>query len=85
MNMWGKSFAAIFGGCLLSVSIMLNLNQLLPAAIDVRLLVGLLIAFPIWVAVMVWCYASDNTKQAWLRCLGLLVISAGVNAAMMVS
>jgi len=85
MNMWGKSFAAIIGGCLLSVSIMLNLNQLLPANIDVRLLVGLLIAFPIWVAVMVWCYAGDSTKQAWLRCLGLLTISAGVNAAMMVS
>ena len=83
--MWGKSFAAIFGGCLLSISVMLNLNQLLPAAIDTRLVVGLLIAFPIWVGVMVLCYASENSKQAWLRCLGLLVISAGINAVMMVS
>jgi hypothetical protein len=85
MNMWGKSLAAIVGGCLLSVSIMLNLNQLLPAPIDTRLLVGLLVAFPIWVGVMVWCYASVNAKQAWLRCLGLLILSASINAVMMVS
>ena len=83
--MWGKSFAAIIGGCLLSISIMLNLNQILPVAIDTRLMVGLLIAFPIWVGVMIWCYASEGAKQAWLRCLGLLAVSASINAAFMVA
>ncbi|MDP7591118.1 MAG: hypothetical protein QF552_00160 [Litorilituus sp.] len=82
--MWGKSFAAIIGGCFLSVSIMLNLNQILPVEIGIRLLVGLLISFPIWVAVMVWCYASESTKQAWLRCLGLLAVSGSINAVFMV-
>ncbi len=52
MHMWGKSFAAFFGGCLLSILIMLHLNQFLPAAIDKRLLIGLLIALPIWGGVM---------------------------------
>ena len=79
--MWGRTLVAIVGGCLVSISIMLNLNQLLPAAIDTRLLVGLLVAFPIWIAVMIWCYASESTKLAWLRCMSLLIISAGINAA----
>lgn len=83
--MWGKSLAAIIGGCLLSISLMLNLNQVLGAAIDTRLLVGLLVAFPIWIAVMIWCYASESAKQAWLRCIGLFIVSAGINAAFMVA
>lgn len=85
MHMWGKSSAATIGGCLLSVSIVLIINQLLPAAIDTRLLVGLLVGFPIWVGVMVWCYMSESTKQAWVRCIGLLVITVILNAVMMVS
>ncbi len=82
--MWGKSFAAIIAGCFLSISIMLNLNQLLPLAIEVRLLVGLLISFPIWVAIMVWCYACASAKQAWLRCTILFLASASLNAILMV-
>jgi len=83
--MWGKTFAALFGGGLLSISLMLNLNLLLPAAIDTRLMVGLLVAFPIWIVVMVWCYASAHAKQAWVRCLGLMAVSAGINTLLLVS
>lgn len=84
MHMWGKSTAAIIGGCVLSISLMLNMNLLLPAVIDTRLLVGLLVSFPIWVGVMVWCYASESTKQAWIRCLSLLAVSGSLNTILMV-
>lgn len=83
--MWPKSFAAILGGCLVSISIMLNLNYLLPIAVDTRLFVGLLISFPIWIATMVWCYASKGGKQAWQRCGSLLFLSGSINAVYVLS
>lgn len=78
--MWVKSIPAIFGGCLVSVSIMLNLNYLLPTAVDTRLFIGLLCAFPLWVTMMVWCYVSDGGKQAWKRCGSVLLLSVCLNA-----
>lgn len=82
--MWSKSFAAIVGGALLSASLGINLYLLLPLATDSRLLLGLMLAFPLWVGVMVWCYTSQNGWQAWRRCAAGLLVSGGVNALSMI-
>lgn len=83
--MWSKSIAAILGGCLVSISLMLNINYLLPFMIDTRLLVGLLAAFPLWIATMIYCYGSDTAKQAWKRCGLILLVSVGVNSIYILS
>jgi len=77
--MWAKSLSAIVGGCLVSISAMLNIYFVVPLAIDTRLLIALLLAFPLWVATMVWCYACHNGVQAWQRCGGLLLLSTAIN------
>lgn len=78
--MWGKTFAALIGGCLLSITVMLNINFILDVRADSGLLIGLLISFPLWVAAMVACYAASTTLQAWKRCAVPFVISAAINA-----
>jgi predicted CDP-diglyceride synthetase/phosphatidate cytidylyltransferase len=78
--MWGKTFAAIIGGCLLSMSLMLNLNYLLNIQVDHQLLLGLLISFPLWIGGMLACYAANTTLQAWKRCAVPFVVSAVINA-----
>lgn len=78
--MWSKSAIAIIGGCILSISFMLNLNFLMPLQVDTRLFIGLLFSFPMWVGIMVWCYASDSFKQAAKRCTALFIPSAMFNA-----
>lgn len=78
--MIAKSFAALFGGCLVSISVMLNLNYLLPLAVDTRLLVGLLVAFPLWIAAMIWSYGSASGLQAWKRHAYVLVVSLSINS-----
>lgn len=77
--MWSKTFAAIVGGCLLSISIMLNLNYLLTFAVDAKLMLGLLVGFPIWCFAMVMCYSSKNAWQAWKRCMLPFVASVSIN------
>ena len=78
--MWPKSIAAIIGGCLVSISVMLNLNYMLPLTVDTRLFIGLLTAFPLWVATMIFCYASKSGWQAWQRCGAILLVSVGLNS-----
>jgi hypothetical protein len=77
--MWSKSVAALFGGCLLSITLMLNLNYLLTYNVDTKLFIGLLIGFPIWVGAMVACYAANSALQAWKRCAIPFAISALIN------
>ena len=77
--MLAKSFAAIVGGCLVSISLMLNLNYILPLEVDTKLLIGVLLGFPLWVFTMVWCYGSKGGKQAWKRCISVLLVSVGIN------
>lgn len=77
--MWPKSFAAFFFGLLLSISLMLNVNKLIPVDIDVRLLIGLLLAFCIWVGVMIYCYSCDTAKSASVGCLKILGVSSLLN------
>ncbi|PCJ27993.1 MAG: hypothetical protein COA96_02190 [SAR86 cluster bacterium] len=83
--MWFKSSAAILGGCLVSISLMLNLNYLLPLSVDAGLMLGMLIGFPMWAAVMVWCYASKGGLQAWKRCAGMLTVSMALNTVLILS
>ena len=77
--MWSKTIAGFFLGLFLSMSIVLNLNLILPFQVDTLLISGLLLAFPIWVITQVWCYASEGRKQAWLRGLKVLVPSVCLN------
>lgn len=81
--MWPKSLAGFFLGLLVSISLVLNLNQLLPLAVDVRLLIGLLIAFPLWGGVMVYCFYSQSTRRASRNCVALLAVSGLLNAALL--
>ena len=74
-KMWSKGLAAIFGGCLLSTSMLINLNLLLPLTTEVKLLVSLLTAFALWIAIMIWCFTSRNAWQAWARCAAALMLS----------
>lgn len=78
--MWSKSIAAVIGGCLVSISLMLNLNYLLPLVVDSRLFIGVITAFPFWIATMIYCYCSKNGWQAWRRCGVILIVSVGVNS-----
>lgn len=78
--MWPKTIISVLGGCILSISLMLNLNFILPLEVDTRLFIGLLLAFPLWVGVMIWSYASENFKQALKRCLWLFLPSVVINA-----
>jgi len=58
--MWSKTTIVIIDGCILSISLMLNLNFIMPFSIDTRLFIGLFFAFPLWVVVMIWCYAGEK-------------------------
>lgn len=77
--MWSKTSAALIAGCFISVSLMLNMNYLLPLETDTLLLSGLIIGFPIWAVTMVYCYASTTGLQAWKRCLIPLSLSVLLN------
>jgi len=77
--MWPKSLAGFFLGLLISTSLVLNL-KLLPLAVDVRLLIGLLLAFVLWGAVMTYCYYASSLKRASLNCGKLLAVSVALNA-----
>ena len=78
--MIGKTFAAVFGGCLVSISVMLNIKFLIPVDVDVQLLIGLLLSFPLWVAAMVWGYSCKNGLQAWKKYSYILVVSIIINS-----
>lgn len=77
--MWPKTFIALFLGCILSISIVLNINVMLTIPVDEKLLAGLLLAFPIWVAFMVMCYSSVDTLQAFKRIFFPLIMSIMIN------
>ncbi len=78
--MIAKTLVAVFGGCLVSISVMLNINFLLPVHIEIRLLVGLLLSFPIWVAAMIWAYSCSGILQILKRYAGVMFISIAINS-----
>lgn len=77
--MWPKSISAFIWGLVLSISLMLNINYLIPLPVDVSLLVGLLSAFVLWGGVMVYCFSRNTVKQASITCLKIFVVSASIN------
>lgn len=80
--MWSKSFAGLIGGLLISISLMVSLYYLVPIGADARIMLGLILGWVFWAAVMVWCYASDSGMQAWKRCGAFLMASVAVNTAL---
>lgn len=81
--MWSKTFAGFLLGLFISMSLVLNLNLLIPLPIDTLLLSGLLIAFPTWAGIQVWCYSSESRKASWLRGIYVLVPSILLNAVLL--
>ncbi|MEC4727542.1 hypothetical protein HWQ46_18520 [Shewanella sp. D64] len=77
--MWPKSITAFFGGLGLSVSMMLSLYLLIPLAIDVKLLIGLIAGFIIWVGAMLYYFSFNSAKTSGIACIKLLLISVAVN------
>lgn len=77
--MWSRTFAGFLLGLLISVSVVLNLNLLLPIKEDTMLLIGLLCAFPIWAGIQVWAYSFTSAKKAWLKLTMVLTPSALLN------
>jgi hypothetical protein len=81
--MWSRTFAGLIVGLLLSISIVLNLNLLLPLKEDTMLLIGVLIAFPLWAGIQVWSYSFVSAKKAWLKLSLVLVPSVLINAVLL--
>lgn len=82
--MWSRTLSGLLLGLLISISVALNLNLLLPIANDVALLIGLLVAFPIWVTVQVWSYSFSSSKEAWLKGLVVLAPSVGLSIILVI-
>ena len=82
--MWSRTFAGFILGLLISVSVVLNLNLLLPIREDTMLLIGLLLAFPIWAGIQVWAYSFSSAKKAWLKLTIALTPSVLINALLLV-
>jgi hypothetical protein len=81
--MWSRTFAGLIIGLLLSVSLVLNLNLLLPIKEDTMLLIGLLLAFPIWAGIQVWSYSFTSAKKAWLTLSLALIPSVLINTVLL--
>ena len=81
--MWSRTLVGFLIGLLLSISLVLNINLLIPLAEDTMLLVGLLLAFPIWTGVLVWCYGMPSTKTAMKKTLLALVPMVGLNVLLL--
>jgi len=82
--MWSRTFAGLLLGLLISISVVLNLNLLLPIKEDSMLLIGLLCAFPMWAGIQVWAYSFTSSKKAWLKLALVLAPSAVLNALLLV-
>ena len=81
--MIAKTLTATFGGCLVSISLMLNINYLMPFAVDTRLFVGLFLSFILWVGAMVWAYSCKTAWQAWKKYSVFLFFSIIINVFFM--
>jgi hypothetical protein len=82
--MWSRTFAGLLLGLFISISVVLNLNLLLPIKEDSMLLIGLLCAFPMWAGIQVWAYSFTSAKKAWLKLALVLAPSAALNALLLV-
>lgn len=83
--MWPRTLIGFFFGLLLSISLVLNLNLLLPLSEDVKLISGLVLAFPIWAGVLVWGYAYEKAFMAAKKMSFVLIPSCLLNALLLMS
>lgn len=83
--MWPRTLIGFFFGLLLSISIVLNLNLLLPLAEDTRLITGLVLAFPIWAGSIVWAYAYEKARHTLKAMSYVLIPSCLLNALLLMS
>ena len=74
--MWSRTFCGLILGLLISVSVALNLNLVLPIPTDAALLLGMIVAFPVWAGVQVWSYSFSSGKEAWIKGAMILIPSA---------
>ena len=77
--MWLKSLAAFAWGVLLAVCLVLLVFRLLPLAVDAKLLIGMLLGFGLWVAVMVYCYSRNTVKAASIVCGKWFAVTVAAN------
>ncbi|EGM76008.1 hypothetical protein Rhein_4000 [Rheinheimera sp. A13L] len=77
--MWLKSGVALLVGLMINASLMLNLTLLLPLSIDVLLLLGFVLGFIVWAAVMTWFYCRASLRQALRPCVPVLLLSVASN------
>lgn len=64
---------------------MLMVFRILPVDVDVKLFVGLMLGFCVWVMVMAFCYSRNSAKAASLVCAKWLVASSLINALLFFS
>ena len=83
--MWPKTISGLFLGLFLSMSIVLNINLILPLAEDVKLISGLVIAFPIWAGTLVWGYAYETAWAAAKKMSVILVPSILINVVLLMN
>ena len=83
--MWPKTLIGLFFGLIISMSLVLNLNLVLPLAEDVKLISGLILAFPIWAVVLVWAYAFEKARTAAKKMSFIFVPSCLLNAILLMS
>jgi len=83
--MWPKSVAAFLWGLVLAISLMLIVFRILPAAVDVKLFVGLMLGFCVWGGMMTFCYSRNSAKAASVVCVKWLMASSLINALLFFS
>ncbi|TMN41641.1 hypothetical protein [Pseudoalteromonas sp. S2755] len=81
--MWPKTLVGFFLGLLLSISLVLNLNLLLPLSESTKLMIGLVLAFPIWAGILVWSYAFASAKAACKPMFAIFIPSLLLNTALL--
>ncbi|KJY87763.1 hypothetical protein CWB89_09900 [Pseudoalteromonas piscicida] len=81
--MWPKTLVGFFLGLLLSISLVLNLNLLLPFSESTKLMIGLVLAFPIWAGILVWSYALSSAKAACKPLFAIFIPSLLLNTALL--
>jgi hypothetical protein len=78
-SLWSKSAIALLWGLVLSVSLMVNLYNLLPLSGGARILIGVLTGFSTWAGIMVYCYSRTTVAAACRGCLPPTLLSVGFN------
>lgn len=73
--------AALLGTLPAAVLAAICLTRYLPLDPESGLVVGLLLALPLWVAGMCLCSLARSGRRAWLWCVGLALLLGGLTLA----